>query len=79
MHYNGANTYLFVNGTEIVKFKTKDSEIVAIPLLLGNILKDFSVDNRKKTGFYEVNDTLSIVVNDILGIHKYLMKKHDMK
>ena len=79
MHYNGANTYLFVNGTEIVKFKTKDSEIVATPLLLGNILKDFSVDNRKKTGFYEVNDTLSIVVNDILGIHKYLMKKHDMK
>ena len=44
-HYNGANSYLFVNGTEIHKFKVKDSEIVAIPLCLGNISKDFSVEN----------------------------------
>ena len=40
LHYNGANNYLFVNGTEIYKFKTKDSEIVASPLFLGNISKD---------------------------------------
>ena len=32
--YNGANSYLFVNGTEIHKFKAKDSEIVATPLCL---------------------------------------------
>ena len=38
LHYNGANSYLFVNGTEIYKFK--DSEIVASPLCLGNISKD---------------------------------------
>ena len=50
LHYNGANSYLFVNGTEIIKFKAKDSEIVAYPLCLGNISKDFSVDNMKKTG-----------------------------
>ena len=37
LHYNGANSYLFVNGTEIYKFKAKDSEIVAPPLCLGNI------------------------------------------
>ena len=37
LHYNGANSYLFVNGTEIYKFKAKDSEIVATPLCLGNI------------------------------------------
>ena len=48
LHYNGANSYLFVNGTEIHKFKAKDSEIVASPLCLGNISKDFSVDNMKK-------------------------------
>ena len=29
LHYNGANSYLFVNGAEIYKFKAKDSEIVA--------------------------------------------------
>ena len=50
MHYSGANSYLFVNGTEIVKFKAKDSEIVASPLCLGNISKDGSTDNMKKTG-----------------------------
>ena len=40
LHYNGANSYLFVNGNEIHKFKAKDSEIVATPLCLGNISKD---------------------------------------
>ena len=49
---NGANSYLFVNIVEIRKFKARDSEINAIPLYLGNISKDFSVDNMKKTGFY---------------------------
>ena len=28
LHYNGANSYLLVNGTEIIKFKAKDSNIV---------------------------------------------------
>ena len=50
LHCNGANSYLFVNGTETIKFKAKDSEIVATPLCLGNISKDWSVDNMMKTG-----------------------------
>ena len=48
LHYNGANSYLFVNGAEINKFKAKDSEIVASSLCLGNISKDWSRDNMKK-------------------------------
>ena len=40
LHYNGANSYLFVNGIKIYKSKAKDSEIVATPLCLGNISKD---------------------------------------
>ena len=40
LHYNRAHSYLFVNGTEIYKFKAKDSEIAATPLRLGNIFKD---------------------------------------
>ena len=51
LHYNEANSYLFVNGTEIYKFKAKDSEILVGPICLGNISKDWSVDNMKKTGF----------------------------
>ena len=49
LHYNGSNSYVFVNGTEIHKFKTKNSEIIASPLCLGNISRDVLVDNMKKT------------------------------
>ena len=42
LHCNGANSYLFVNGTETIKFKEKDSEILAYSLCLGNISKDWS-------------------------------------
>ena len=48
LHYNGANSYLFVNGTEVIKFKAKNSEIVASPLCLGNISKDWSTNNMEK-------------------------------
>ena len=83
LHYNRANSYLFVNGTEIHKFKAKDSEIVQYPLCLGNISKDFSVDNIKKTGLngylYDFSvDYDAIAVDDILDIHKYLMDKNDI-
>ena len=81
LHYNGANSYLFVNGTEIIKFKAKDSAIVASPLCLGNISKDWSTDNMKKTGLtgyvYDFSaDYNAIAVSDILDIHKYLMEKN---
>ena len=49
-HYNGVNSYLFVNSTEIIKFKAKDSNIIAKPLCLVNISKDWSVDNMKDNG-----------------------------
>ena len=52
LHYNGANSNLFVNGTEICKFKATDSEIVANPLCLGNISKDWSADNMKRNRVY---------------------------
>ena len=83
MHYNGANSYLFVNGTEICKFKAKDSEIVATPLSLENISKDWSVDNMKRTGFngYVYNFSVhydAISVDDILDVHKYLMKNNNI-
>ena len=55
LHYNGANSYLFVNGTEIYKFNAKDSEIVASLLCLGNISKDWSTDNMKKQAFIDIS------------------------
>ena len=65
---------------KFTNLRQKDSEIVATPRCLGNISKDCSADNMKKTGFngyvydfsvyYDATD-----VNDIFDIHKYLMKK----
>ena len=74
LHYNGANSYSFVNGTEIIKFKAKDSKIVASPLCLGNISKDWSIDNMKRTGFtgyfYDFSvDYGATYVDDIKDIH----------
>ena len=69
MHYNGANSYLFVNSTEIIKFKAKDSEILAYSLCLGNISKDWSQDNMKK----KQDLTVTFMT---LDIRKYLMKKN---
>ena len=88
LHYNGANSYLFVNDKKIVKFQAKDSEIVASPLVLGNILKDWLADNMKKTGLngyvYEFNVDYSdfSVVNPDEAIpfaHNYFMIKYDIK
>ena len=83
LHYNGANSYLFVNGTEIYKFKAKDSGVFVGPICLGNISKDWSVDNMKKTGFtgyvYDFSvDYTPIAVDDIKDIHKYLMEKNNI-
>ena len=83
LHYNGANSYLFVNGTEIYKFKSKDSEIFVGPICLGNISKDWLVDNMKRTGFTGYFSEFSvdydpIAVDDFEDIHKYLMKKNNI-
>ena len=83
LHYNGANSRLFVNGTEIYKFKAKDSEIVPSLLCLGNISKDWSIDNMNKTGSNECVYDFSVDydatdVDDIKDIHKYLIKKNDI-
>ena len=79
-HYNGGNSYLLVNGIEIYKFKAKDCEIVATPLCLGNISKDWSIDKTSFNGYvYDFSvDYDSIVADDIKDIHKCLMKKNNI-
>ena len=72
-----------MNSKEIYKFKAKDSEILASPLCLGNISKDWSVDNMKKARFngyvYDFSEDYDATdVNNIKDIHKYLMKKNNI-
>ena len=79
LHYNGAKSYLFVNDTEIYKFKAKASEIVVGPICLGNISKDQTVDNITRTGSTDYVHGFSVdyeasTVDDMKNIHKYLMK-----
>ena len=83
LRYNGNNSYLFVNGKEIISFKAKDSEILPCPLCLGGLSKDFSPSNTHKTGLtgyiYDLSvDYWAIANNKILDIHKYLMKKNNI-
>ena len=83
LHYNGDNSYLFVNGKEIIEFKAKISEIVPNMLCLGNISKDFSAENIKNNGLWESIyhfsvDYKAVAVDDTLDIHKYFMKKNNI-
>ena len=82
-HYDSANSYLFVKGTEIIKFKAEDSKITTYSLFLGNISMDWLMDDMKKTGMkdyvYDFSvDYGPIAVSDILDIYKYLMKKNEI-
>ena len=85
LHYNGNNSFLFVNATKIYQLKAKHSEITKYPWCLGNISKDFTANNmKKKTGLngyvhkFSVDNDI-IDSSNIIDIHKYLMKKQDMK
>ena len=81
LYYNGAKSYLFVNGIEIIKFKAKDTEIIPGVFCLGNISKYFPTGYMKKTGWYGTVydfsvDYGAVSVDDILNINKYLIRKH---
>ena len=83
LHYNGGNSYLFVNNREIVKFKAADSKIVSYPLCLGNISKDFNSTNAQKTGLYGYVHGFSVgyratATSKIHDIHAYLMRKNNI-
>ena len=83
LHHDGPNSYLFVNGKEIHKFTAADPEIVPNNFCLGNVSKDFSASNTKKTGFnghiYDFSvDYEAIAVNDMLYIRNYLMENNDI-
>ena len=83
LHYNGDNSYLFVNGKQELKFKAKDDQIVKETLCLGNISDDWTTANAEKTGFWgEIYDFAvdytKTIIGDIYNVHIYVMKKHDV-
>ena len=70
---------MFLNGVKIINFGAKDFEIIPNVLCIGNVSKDFSASNMKITRLYGTvydfsADYGAISVDDMLRIHKYLIK-----
>ena len=70
LHYNGDDSYLFVNGKEVTKFKAKDSKIKANQLTLGSIstsanLSSSDIEDSKLCGnVYDFSVDYSAITND---------------
>ena len=83
LHFYGDNSYLFVNGKRVTKFKAKNPELTKYPMCLGGLSKDYIENSRKGTALYgnvyDFSVDYSAITNDeILDIHKYLMKKYNI-
>ena len=80
LYYKVRNNFLFVNATKVYQFKVNNSEIKDYVLYIGNIWKDFTINDLEKTGlkgavkFFSV-DFNPIDTNNILDIRKCLMKR----
>ena len=72
LHYNGSNSFLFVNATKIYEFKAKDSEIKHYAMYLGNISEDFAINSMEMVGLKRiVKFFLLILILLILMILQY--------
>ena len=85
LHYNGDDSYLFVNGRQELKFKCKTDQLVKEKLCIGNLSDQWTTSESEKTGLYGniydfVVDYEQIVgVKTIYDMHRYLMTKHNIK
>ena len=84
LHYNGHDSYLFVNGRQELKFKAKTDQLVKEKLYIGNLSDQWTTSESEKTGVYgkiydSVVDYEQIVgTTKIIDMHKYLMTKHNI-
>ena len=52
LHYNGDNSYLFVNSKQELKFKAKTESLFREKLCIGNLSDKWSTSESEKTGLY---------------------------
>ena len=84
LHYNGDDSYLFVNGKQELKFEAKTDQLVKEKLCIGNLSDQWTACESKKTGLYGnihdfVVDYKSINgVKTIYDMHRCLMTKHNI-
>ena len=82
LHCNGDNSYLFVNGKQVIKFKSKNSELLKYPMCLG-LSKAYNNNNHKDTGLYgnvcdSSVDYSAITSDKVVHVQNYLMKKNNV-
>ena len=84
LYYNDDNSYLFVNGSQELNFKSSVNYLDKNLLCVGNISSDWPLTNGTKTGLYGNVYEFAIDyvplsgVKTIYDIHRYLMKKHNI-
>ena len=84
LHYNGDNSYLFVNGKQELKFKAKTESLVKEKLCIGNLSDKWSTSESEKTGLcgniydFVVDYEAIIGVKANYDMHRYLMIKHNI-
>ena len=85
LHYNGDDSYLFVNGRQELKFKTKTDQLVKEKLCIGNLSDQWTASESEKTGLcgnicdFLVDYQEIIGIGPIYDMHRYLMTKHNIK
>ena len=84
LHYNGNDSYLFVNGKQELKFKCKTDQLVKEKLCLGNFSEKWTTSESEKTGLYGkiydfmVDNKVIDGVKQMNDMHRYLMTKHNI-
>ena len=84
LHYNGDDSYLFVNGRQELKFKAKTDQLVKEKLCIGNLSDQWTTSEPEKTGAYGKIYDFVVDYEQISGVkaiydmHRYLMTKHNI-
>ena len=84
MHYNGDNSYLFVNGRQELKFKAKTDQLVKEKLCIENLSDQWTMSESEKTGVYGTIYDFVVDYEQIPGVkaiydmHGYLITKHNI-
>ena len=84
LHYNGDNSYLFVNGRQELKFKAKTDQLVKEKLCIGNLSDQWTTSESEKNGVYGKIYDFVVDYEQISGVkaiydmHRYLITKHNI-
>ena len=84
LHYNGDDSYLFVNDRQELKFKCKTDQLVKEKLCTGNLSDQWTTTESEKTGLYGKIYNFVVDYEQISGVkaiydmHRYLMTKHNI-